>query len=236
MLRLKAPLLGIIAVALLATTLAVPAAAQVTETGRVVFVNGIPGTRIDICVNGREIRSGLPYGRQKAKRLFAAQKLITIFKKDPRRCRGRLLARKRFDLLPDAELTVVATRGRPDRIRIFSSTDLVAGPSAAFRYAGDMGPVSLKFDMWLKVIGDEPLVPVNPVANGVAWAKGSYSSAPFPENAVVRVKARRYGRTRVIAVSPKVEYDFGRCVEWILVGTRGTNARFVLVYRNVHFV
>ena len=178
-------------------------------------------------------RSALPYGGKKYKTMFAAGKTLKAFKADPRTCKGTLLAQKRFDLLPDAELTLVVTKNKPGKVRIFSSSTLVIAPSAAFRHAGDMGLAALKYDLWLKVLDDEPLEPINPAANGVAWKKGSHSHAQFPEGGVIRVRARPYGRTRVMAVSPAVFYDPARCVEWILVGTSAKNARFVLVYRNV---
>jgi len=72
--------------ALALSALAVPAAAAVPTAGTLGIVNGIPGTRIDICVNGREIRSHVPYGGKVSRFTSIGFKTIKIFKKDPRTC------------------------------------------------------------------------------------------------------------------------------------------------------
>jgi hypothetical protein len=41
--------------------LAMPAVAADTK-GTLAIVNGVPGTKVDVCLNGMEVRSRLPYG------------------------------------------------------------------------------------------------------------------------------------------------------------------------------
>jgi hypothetical protein len=231
--RLKAIIVATAVTALAVTALGAPASAQLVERGTLTFVNGIPGQKVDVCVNGKEIRSGLPYGGKKAKRMFAAQKMVKFFKKDPRRCRGKLLATKRVNLLPDAEYTVVITKKKPRKVLVFNNTPLVQLRTASWRYAGDMGDVDLKYDLWFKFFEDEPLVPIVPAANGTAWKKGYFSHAEFPVGGVIRTKASWPGQVRAFASSPAVFYDPTKSVEWILVGTTAKNARFVLVRRYV---
>jgi hypothetical protein len=62
--RMK-PLARIVAIAgaaaLLISSFAGPAAATVENKAALVVVNGVPRTKIDICFNGKEVKSGLRY-------------------------------------------------------------------------------------------------------------------------------------------------------------------------------
>jgi len=48
----------------------------------------MPGTKADICVNDKEIKSRVPDGGKTSKVMVSGFKTIKIFKKDPRKCRG----------------------------------------------------------------------------------------------------------------------------------------------------
>ena len=97
--------------ALAISALGVPAAAA--GSGKVMIVQGRPGPAVDICINGREVKSKLGYGKRAFKRLGAGFKKLRVYKKDPRRCRGRLLAKKGFAFPGGSDLTIVITQKKP---------------------------------------------------------------------------------------------------------------------------
>ena len=61
MARLRTLVIGGAALALMAAALAMPAGAADTK-GTLALVNGIPGKKVDVCLNGNEIKSNLAYG------------------------------------------------------------------------------------------------------------------------------------------------------------------------------
>jgi hypothetical protein len=211
---------------LVITALGTPASAIRITGGDIVVVNGIPGTKVDVCVNGKEIRSKLPYGGKVARFLSASQKVLKIYKKDPRKCRGKLLAKRRFDLLPDSSYTFVVGKTRP-KIAWFDNTFNRAWTTFAWRHAGDMGPVVMRYDFWDLQGGDVPVEPFRPALTN--WVKTDSFDSIWAVGLAFRLKASWPGQHRPIAKSPIVTFD-GRSAEWLLVGTNAKNARFVVVY------
>jgi len=234
--RFKTVVIGAAVAVLAITAIGAPAAGAVAK-GKVAIVQGIPGTKVDICINGKEIKSGLPYGGKKFASLNASQKLLKVYKKNYRTCGGTLLAKKRFDLLPAADLTIVVTRKKPRKVMIFDNSGLGFQPSpvvdtaAAWRYAGNLGTVDF-------VITYEGITLNNwHPADHVLWTKGDeyqyvialggdgnnimmlYVTEPFTEHVFVGPYFTH--------VTPGYRY------EWIVVGTNDRNARVVRIKRAV---
>ena len=76
-------------------TLVTPVAAATTK---LTVVNGHPGTRVDVCVQGREIKSGLRYGGVVFRTTNTAFVVVKLYKRDPRPCGGRPLGQARSAL------------------------------------------------------------------------------------------------------------------------------------------
>ena len=75
-----------------ATLGAIPAAAADTQ-GTLAIVNGVPGRRLDVCVNGTEIKSGLRYGKAVFRSVISTgEKILKLYDPDPRTCKGHLRA------------------------------------------------------------------------------------------------------------------------------------------------
>src|SRR6188472_1916545 len=78
--------------------------------GTLAFVNGIPGRTVDVCLNGKEIKTGLGYGKAVSKSVVGlGQKTLKFYGTDPRRCRGAVVAQETFTLATGDDLTIVAT-------------------------------------------------------------------------------------------------------------------------------
>ncbi len=110
--------------ALAITAMAAPASAA--SMGRMAVINGIPGTKIDICIgSSKEIRSGLKYGGVYKKRLTGIKKL-RFRKASPGTCKGKILAGRTIGFPGGSDKTVVVTSKAP--------TEPEAETTSAFRW------------------------------------------------------------------------------------------------------
>lgn len=230
-------LLSAAAVALAITSLGAPAVAAPGK-GTISFVNGAPGRSVDVCINGREVRSGMRYGQKAHRTFWAGRKNIKFYARNRRVCRGVLLGRKTIDLQPDQHQTAVVTRKSPKRVVVFSSIVPVASrPSAPavfgyLRHAADVGAAYLEWE--LHNINTNPVEPalVSP------FVKGDSSSVLLvyaEDPALVILRA-----FRPLAASPFLKpsihrIDLLREYEWILVGTNLRNARFIQLSQPISF-
>ena len=92
--RLRNLIMAAAVAALAISALGVPVAAA--GSGKVMIVQGRPGPAVDICINGKEVKSKLAYGKRTFRKLGAGFKKLKVYKKDPRRCRGKKLGQKNF--------------------------------------------------------------------------------------------------------------------------------------------
>ena len=115
--------------ALLIASLTFPASGADLK-GTLAFVNGISGKRVDVCLNGREIKSGLAYGRAIFKNVIGTgAKNLKFYERDPRTCRGKVLAKDSFAIGSGEDVTIVATRKAPKVLR-FDNAGLGEDPAA----------------------------------------------------------------------------------------------------------
>jgi hypothetical protein len=213
------------------TTLAAPVAAA--PRGVIAVVNGIPGKKIDVCINGKEIRSGLPYGGKVIRKLGPGMKRLKVFKKDPRRCKGVRLGKQRFVLLDGGDVTFVATKRAPHRIVSFDNGPLVPSTPdhyrAALRHAADVGPVHLGYKMG-------PPTEPGPAASAFEKHDERVVGFNWPGGAFVfTATARKPGESDFMIPPATVVARGNRRAEWIFVGTKRANARFVKIIRQAAY-
>jgi hypothetical protein len=229
--KVKTFLIGGLATASLIAALAAPTAAAKT-TSTLAIVNGVPGQKVDVCLDGKEIRSGLAYGSKVAKPLVVTgAKTIRFYRPDPRRCRGTLIARRQFSLPPAADLTIVVTKNAP-RIVVFDNAGLgeippLGAPTPfapfAFRHAADIA-ANLGYHWWDPPGTDTPLSP------SAVFTKGQGYRAEFPTTYLFRARALVVGG---VIVAPIIQTVASHRYEWIFVGTTYANARWVFMDRLV---
>ncbi len=218
--------------------LVVPATAADTK-GTLAIVNGIPGQKVDVCLNGKEIKSKLKYGGVVLKGVVpTGTKNLRFYKPDRRTCRGTLLANKQFPLAAADDLTIVVTKLAP-KIVMFSNALLgeipplgTATPYApfAFRHAAEV-VADLSYRYW-SVPGTVPINPSGLFTKGQQNRTTDASSGGFNVGFLVQVRATVIGDPVPIA-SPIVETIQSHRLEWILVGTKHDNARWVFIDRLV---
>lgn len=229
-------LLALIVATFAAGSLAGPAMAA--SSTRLAIVNGVPGSKIDVCVNGKEVRSGLPYGKKVFRTTKTSKATVKFFARNGKRCAGRLLGKSTIGL---ADATVVLTKRKPHRIVVFDNADIEwiydidAGLASTFamRHAADLGALTFKYDA--DGLDLDPVVP----AFDPTWQKGDQTP-----RRIVGVYGHSFMAvfvTRPAQYDPFVEPDviwlrFKRRYEWIVVGTTRKNARIVRIVREARVV
>ncbi len=240
--RIRKAVLVASATALALTAFAAPVAAA--GKGTIGIVNGMPGTKVDICVNGKEIRSRVAYGGKTSRVMVSGYKMIKVFKKNPRTCRGTKLAQKMFLLGYGDDFTIVVNKKNPRMVKFDNRNPTflgsiypvgVASPHAyvAIRHAADLGKVAMRVSSeyaW------------SPSAEP-PWVEGdeygwSYFNPPTTTN--YTVAAARLGNAGAIAgaiaragttyLKPSYRYEF------ILLGTWAGNAKIIVWRRPVSYI
>jgi hypothetical protein len=203
--------------ALAATTLGATSASAANES-RITFVNGIPGVPIDICLKAQQVKYGLKSGHVTTKIRDNGSHKLKVFKKKAGGCNGVKLAETTISVSYQ-DLTVVITRGAP-KVLIFDNTSYttgVGGSVIVYRHAADLGPVAFHH------VQSEI---ISPAADPV-WLKGDESAFPFQPGRKIGLMVTRPGQTADLA-SPKYQISQDqRRHEWVLIGTKGSNAKIV---------
>lgn len=217
------------AAATIAVASAMPSAAA---SGTVAFVNGIPGHQVDVCVDGKEVRSRLPYGAWTARSMAAGPKRLRVRSAGRGTCKGAVLASRNFVLAEGPDLTIVATRDAP-RILVFENFGSIppTGPPFDFpitvlRHAADLGAVNVHVWQAEEILVTTALDPV--------WTKGT-SSDPMDGFSGTRMgaDATRPEMAAPIVDSRTVQLAVSRRYEWYLLGTNRKNAKFIVFSRFV---
>jgi hypothetical protein len=235
----RAKVLAIVACATTALMLAstLPAAAA-PEDGVLAVVNGRPGGKVDVCLNGKEIRSGLAYGGKATKRSDAGTKTLKFFKAGPGKCKGKVMAKTTFVLTGDTnsanhDFTLVLTTRFPN-VLVFENSGLGRVPPngpplgfniLAFRDASDLGPLNLFQRSWFANPGG-PLTPAVAV-----WDKGDQYKLSVLAESEWKAWVTRPEQTARLVQSKRLVTTIDRRYELLLVGSSRKNARFVVVAR-----
>ena len=216
---------------------AAPLAAADTK-GTLAIVNGIPGTKVDVCLNGAEIKSNLAYGGAVLKNVVGTgSKNLKFYARDPRTCRGTRLVRTVFPLAAGDDLTIVVTKKAPRIVTFDNRSPVFLGeipPQGAasdtylaWRNASEM-PVNFRYRVW----NPAPIeIPVVPGADAIFGKGQQFRNAVMPGQ-MVRLRARRPEALETLATATG-EFLGSHRLDWILVGSKPGNARFVTLDRIV---
>jgi hypothetical protein len=194
---------------------------------------------VDVCLNGKELKSRLKYGGVVLKGVVpTGKKNLRFYKPDRRTCRGTLVAKKPFRLAAGRDLTIVATKRFP-KVVTFSNTLLGEIPPLgtatdfapyAIRHAADVAAF-LSWRVWNGPF-DTPIDPSGLFTKGQENRVANGSTSGFDTPAVLQMLATVVGGPVPIA-SRIIEVVKSHRLEWILVGTKHDNARWVFIDRLV---
>jgi hypothetical protein len=220
------------------SALGAPVSAAEGDKRPLAIVNGIPGQRVDFCLNGKEIKSGARYGGKKTLSVSPGRKVLKIHKKAPGKCKGTLLGKRFFKLEPHSDFTFVATKKKtakqPNKIVRFRNNDLGALPQPSghsglfvMRHAADIGRVVFHTNEGGEFPQPQP-------AATQPFVKGDQTTP-----AEITPGSKQFWATRgvystvvatafpLLAATPFFRYQL------ILVGTKPTNSRFVAIKQPV---
>jgi len=197
-------------------------AASAAANGRVAIVNGIPGRTVEICVNGKEIKSGLKYGHVVVRGLGNGDKSLRIRASKPGKCSGAILGRLGFSVADGTDLTIAGTRFGPQKVLLWENTDNPP-PGVGMvmlRHAADVGTVGFKYSLpdggtpWTDSV-DDP------------WTKGARGWGLRPDGVLMIWWAHQPPVQRVVAGPYQLVVEGGNRHESVLVGSNLGNLRFV---------
>jgi hypothetical protein len=207
----------------LAVTALGATATMAANESRITFVNGIPGTPIDICLKGKEVKSGLKSGHVVSKIRDNGSHKLKVFKQDYRKCKGTKLAEQNISLSYQ-DLTVVITKTAP-KVVVFDNTAMNPPAGQGFlvlRDAADLGPATFKY------LIETPIAPaLDPV-----WTKGDQLATPVGATASYGFTATRPDQFKHLAIPKYQIIQDQKRHEWILIGTSGKNAKIVPLSRS----
>ena len=196
---------------------ALAAAPAAAANPLVTFVNGIPGKTADVCVGSNEKGSSLKYGQRFRASVGAGSKVISFRAASSGKCKGKVLAQRTLVFAADGSYTVVGSAKAPLKVAVFVNP---TEPSYVVRYAGDLGSVGIAHQVatW-----------VNPAALEY-FEKGDAG----PETAVATDTLASWaaylsGNAQPFLQSPIVLFEAGYRTEVILVGTKKSNSKFIVV-------
>jgi len=203
--------------ALLVGAFAAPAAAA--TQGRIAVVNGRPGSNIEVCLNGKEVKSSLRYGQLAARKENPGSKTLKLRKSSRGTCKGARLGQTTIALVAGGDWVVVLTKFSPNKVVKWDASVNI-GSITFVRHAADIGPAGFKYAdpatglPWVPTV-DAPFV------------KGQYGSGSTYESGLV-FWAHQPPAQRPIAQSVAVVHQDGTRAEVILIGTSLGNVRLKL--------
>ncbi len=234
------------AAALLVTALASPAAAVDVlppdlPDARVTVVQGISGA-VDICVGGKEIKSGVKFSKWATATVSPRVYRIRVFRPDDRTCAGKKIIDRKVNLFPNRDVTLILKSGKP-RVRLFDNNLMrpadLPEPEwvpVAVRHAAR----AYRIEMTVGIGVDVP--PIGPVAPpigisgtgsvfGEPWSSGDQIATMAPDLLDVFVVAHRGTPPRQIVRAKMVDLKPGKSHEIYLVGWNRESYRWVVIRR-----
>jgi len=168
---IRSVLIAVVGAALLLTSVVATTVAADDNKGKMAFVQGRPGVKVDICVNGREVVSKLAFAKYAYRRQAPGWKVVTVAKAAPGACKGTRLAVKAFKFPKQADFTVVTSKKAPKKIMVFDNAyppgPYVSGSHRFFRNASDFGDVTFRHEA--------RNLQLDPAAADPVWSKGDSS-------------------------------------------------------------
>ena len=223
----RALLLTSASATLVLSSLATPTAG--TSPAQVSVIQGFPGQRLDICIDGKEVKSRVRYGSKKLLSVADGVHKLKAFKKDPRRCKGKLVAKRTFSVVAGDDLTFVIARGKPNVIAFDNGGLPLVEPAVpqwphVFRHAADFGSVEFHASNVGLVV---------PSFDGLAFEKGDMLLRSLPVDGTIVVFVTRPGANKRLA-GPRFWSGLeAKRYGYTLVGSSARNLRIVRIARDL---
>lgn len=214
-------LITLAVMSVMAASLFAGTASAAPGTADVFVAHGIPGVKVDVCVNDSEVRSNFRYGRRfLLNDVPAGNYTVRVFLADDRECAGTLVIRRDLSLVGGMNATAVAKlfAGTPGLKIFLNDTTVTEGAGGVtIRHAAKAPPV----DVWVNG-GESPLLTNFQEGN-------SAGPVSIPASTVVAYWAALAG-TYTPVIGPGVaQIADGTSYQIIAVGTSVENYRFIVI-------
>lgn len=205
--------------------LAVPGASAGAATGATVWVaHGIPGVKVDVCVNGDEVRSNFKYGNAFAlKGVPEGRYNIKVFLANAKECRGTVAIQQRVDLTDGLNATAVAKLygGGPSLDIFVNNLHLGGDATVTVRHTASAPIV----DVWVNG-GNAPLV------DGLR--KGHEAGPVGVSEGVYSYWVSGHGDYMPVIGPDVAMLESGIAYQVLAVGTKASNYRFIVIGQAGH--
>ncbi len=187
--KVRTLLISGLAAASLTAGLVIPVTAADTK-GTLAIVNGIPGQKVDVCLDGKELKSGLKYGGSVFKNIVpTGSRNLRVTKPDPRTCRGTLVAKQGFPLAGAGDLTIVVTKKAP-RIVTFENGGEIPPWGHRMLTPSSPGVTPRSLPSTSDIAPGHPIrrVPIGPSIDPI-WSKGQQTSGSSEPDDIWQLRA-----------------------------------------------
>jgi hypothetical protein len=220
--KMRKLILGLLAGTMVVASFGGTAAAGAPAGGTIFVAHGIPGVKVDVCVNGAEARSNFKYGNSFAlEGVPAGTYRVKVRLASKGECKGAVAIDETVDVTDGLNATAVArlVKGAP-ALSIFVNDIAIAGgtnASVTVRHTASAPTV----DVWVNG-GKNPLVS--------DLTRGSEAGpVEVPGGAVYAYWVAAAG-TYAPVIGPDVSMlDAGTAYQIMAVGTDASNYRFIVI-------
>jgi hypothetical protein len=216
-------LIGMVVAGMVATSvLALGGTAAAARPATVNVVHGVPGAKVDVCVNGDEVKSGFVYTQKFAAELPAGEYKLAIKLAEPGNCDGALVRTKNVELKGGKNYTVIAgltKKGSPKLFAFMNKMGDLAKGEARVQVRHTAAAPAV--DVW---VNDAPAITkFKPGAEAtVVLPKGDYRVAVAPAG------------TTTVVIGPRMfELSGGMAYQVFAVGSGDAGYRFLVVAQEV---
>lgn len=226
--KLRNILLAGTAVALVGASLGAPVSAA--GSGKFLFVQGIPGKRVDVCVGNAEIVSNLAYAKTAHRTVSTGSKTVRFLNAAAGKCTGTKIASWVRTVTEGSETTVAITKFAP-KVVVFPDTITSTDPPSSgyarvyWRHAAEVENLGVR---WVYTDGS----PWTPSADPV-YAKGTWGWGYAQLATSMLFWVHVWPQLDAVAGPLQIIADELNYHEFIIVGTTLANLKVVHLERTL---
>lgn len=202
---------------------AVGAPAATAADATVMFVQGLPGSGVELCVNNQEFKSNMQYGGKFKKQFGAGSYKIAARTKASGVCKGKLIAKKTVNLSEDESVTIVPTQVKSGpAIRTFNNYEPFLGAVDDSGFLVSHAAKTGAFDAFIAGV-IVPAVP-SPTLSDIKQGKQRATTGDVGYYSTWLTKK---GTTSTVLGPLNKETVLGKANHYVAVGTKSKNQKLV---------
>lgn len=216
---MKRRLGSIVAASTMALAITAVGAPVAAADATIMFIQGIPNTAVELCVNGDELKSNWQYGGKFKKKYGPGNLKVQVRNKAAGVCKGSLIVKLNTNVSEDESLILVPARGGSgDVIRVFNNNALAGPTGIIVNHAAKMGALDAFLAQVIQVMDQSPtLFDIKQARQkGLDVGPGFYSVWLTKSGS----ETAKFGPLNKTVVDGKVNH-------YVAVGTKAANRKLV---------